>query len=63
MIKNKEKNILILFGIFILLIFFTISVVKYSEFKEKNAKNKNINLIFTTNVAKDLPWKFSLKQS
>ena len=59
MIKKKEKNLLILFGIFILLI----SFAKYSELKEKNVKNKNINLIFNTNVAKDLPWHFSSKQS
>ena len=63
MIKKKEKNLLILFGIFILLISFALSIAKYSELKEKNAKNKNINLIFNTNVAKDLPWHFSSKKS
>ena len=63
MIKKKEKNLLILFGIFILLIVFALSIVKYSEFKEKNTKIKNINLIFKTKVAKDLPWLFSSKQS
>jgi len=63
MIKKKEKNLLILFGIFILLISFALSIAKYSELKEKNVKNKNINLIFNTNVAKDLPWHFSSKQS
>tara|TARA_Y100000590_G_scaffold380470_1_gene448853 strand:- start:378 stop:857 length:480 start_codon:yes stop_codon:yes gene_type:complete len=63
MIKKKEINPLILFGIFILLIIFAISIAKYSEFQEKKTKNKNINLIFNTNVAKDLPWQFSTKQS
>ena len=62
MIKKKEKNSLILFWIFILLIVFALSIAKYSEFKEKNTKNKNINLIFNTNVAKDLPWHFSSKK-
>ena len=59
MIKKKDKNLLILFGIFVLLIIFALSIAKYSDFKEKNVKNKNINLIFNTNVAKDLPWHFS----
>ena len=63
MIKKKEKNSLILFWIFILLIIFALSIAKYSEFKEKNTKNKNINLIFNTNVVKDLHWNFSLKQT
>ena len=63
MIKKKEKNSLILFWIFILLIVFALSIAKYSEFKEKNTKNKNINLIFNTNVAKDLPWHFSSKKN
>ena len=63
MIKKKEKNPLILFGIFTLMIVFALLIAKYSEFKEQNARNKNINLIFKTNVAKDLPWNFSLKKS
>ena len=63
MIRKIEKNILILFGILILLIIFALSIAKYSDFKEKNAKNKNINLIFNTNVAKGLPWNFTSKQS
>ena len=54
MIKKKDKNLLILFGIFVLLIIFALSIAKYSDFKEKNVKNKNINLIFNTNVAKTL---------
>ena len=62
MIKKKDKNLLILFGIFVLLIIFALSIAKYSDFKEKNVKNKNINLIFNTNVAKDLPWHFSSKK-
>ena len=62
MIKKKDKNLLILCGIFVLLIIFALSIVKYSDFKEKNTKNKNINLIFNTNVAKDLPWHFSSKK-
>ena len=63
MIKKKDKNLLILFGIFVLLIIFALSIAKYSDFKEKNVKNKNINLIFNTNVAKDLPWHFSSKKN
>ena len=63
MIKKKDKNLLILFGIFVLLIIFALSIAKYSDFKEKNVKNKNINLIFNTNVAKDLPWHFSTKKN
>ena len=62
MIKKKDKNLLILFGIFVLLIIFALSIAKYSDFKEKNVKNKSINLIFNTNVAKDLPWHFSSKK-
>ena len=58
MIKKKEKNFLILFGIFISLIVFALLIAKYSEFREKNVNNKNINLIFNTNVANDLPWLF-----
>ena len=42
MIKKKDKNLLILFGIFVLLIIFALSIAKYSDFKEKNVKNKNI---------------------
>ncbi len=63
MIRKKDKNLLILFGIFVLLIIFALSIAKYSDFKEKNVKNKNINLIFNTNVAKDLPWHFSSKKN
>ena len=63
MIKKKDKNLLILCGIFVLLIIFALSIAKYSDFKEKNVKNKNINLIFNTNVAKDLPWHFSSKKN
>ena len=63
MIKKKEKNLLILFGIFVSLIIFALSIAKYSEFKEKNSSNKSINLTFNTDVAKDLPWQFSSKQS
>ena len=62
MIKKKDKNLLTLSGIFVLLIIFALSIAKYSDFKEKNVKNKNINLIFNTNVAKDLPWYFSSKK-
>ena len=62
MIKKKEKNFLILFGIFISLIVFALLIAKYSEFREKNVNNKNINLIFNTNVANDLPWIFSSKK-
>ena len=62
MIKKKDKNLLTLSGIFVLLIIFALSIAKYSDFKEKNVKNKNINLIFNTNVAKDLPWHFSSKK-
>ena len=57
MIKKKDKNLLTLSGIFVLLIIFAVSIAKYSDFKEKNIKNKSINLIFNTNVAKDLPMK------
>ena len=63
MIKKKDKNLLTLSGIFVLLIIFALSIAKYSDFKEKNVKNKNINLIFNTNVAKDLPWHFSSKKN
>tara|TARA_B100000579_G_C22624442_1_gene753471 strand:- start:224 stop:703 length:480 start_codon:yes stop_codon:yes gene_type:complete len=63
MIEKKEKNLLILFAIFVLLIIFALSITKYSEYKEKNAKNKSINLKFNTKVAKDLSWHFSSKQS
>ena len=63
MIKKKEKNFLILFGIFVSLIVFALLIAKYSEFREKNVNNKNINLIFNTNVANDLPWLFSSKQN
>ena len=62
MIKKKDKNLLTLSGIFVLLIIFALSIAKYSDFKEKNVKNKSINLIFNTNVAKDLPWHFSSKK-
>ncbi len=62
MIKKKDKNLLTLSGIFVLLIIFALSIAKYLDFKEKNVKNKNINLIFNTNVAKDLPWHFSSKK-
>ena len=63
MIKKKEKNFLILFGIFISLIVFALLIAKYSEFREKNVDNKKINLIFNTNVANDLPWLFSSKKN
>ena len=63
MIKKKDKNLLTLSGIFVLLIIFALSIAKYSDFKEKNVKNKSINLIFNTNVAKDLPWHFSSKKN
>ena len=63
MIKKKEKNFLILFGIFISLIVFALLIAKYSEFREKNVNNKNINLIFNTNIANDLPWLFLSKKN
>ncbi len=63
MIKKKDKNLLTLSGIFVLLIIFALSIAKYSDFKEKNVKNNSINLIFNTNVAKDLPWHFSSKKN
>ena len=63
MIKKKDKNLLILFGIFALLIIFALSIAKYSELREKNVNNKNINLIINTNVKNDLPWLFSSKQN
>ena len=62
MIKKKDKNLLTLSGIFVLLIIFALSIAKYLDFKEKNVKNKSINLIFNTNVAKDIPWHFSSKK-
>ena len=61
MIKKKEKNLLILFGIFVFLFIFALSFAKYLEFKEKNSINKSINLTFNTFVEKDLPWKFLSK--
>ena len=54
MIKKKEKNFLILFGIFISLIVFALLIAKYSEFREKRysirKRNKSIKGLALTDT-------------
>tara|TARA_Y100000590_G_C15638966_1_gene984179 strand:+ start:926 stop:1396 length:471 start_codon:yes stop_codon:yes gene_type:complete len=63
MIKSKKKSLLILPGIFLILVIISLLLVKFSDLKETKIQNKNINIEFKTNVAKELPWKFKSNQS
>ena len=63
MIKSKKKSLLILPGIFLILVIISLLLVKFSDLKETKIQNKNINIEFKTNVAKELPWKFESNQS
>ena len=62
MIK-KKKSPLVLSGVFILLVIFSLLIAKFSDFKEKKVQNKNVNLKFNTDVAKNLPWNFTSEQN
>ena len=63
MIKRDTKVPLILGVIFIIIIFFSLGIVKFSEINQKNLPDKLITLKFITKVVPSLSWNFRSKKT